>query len=186
MEAFLQEPVVTLCLRTFLALLFATAAWSKLTRLEEFYGVVRNFRLLPDGASRAVAWLLPVLELLVAIGLVLRPLAVPAAQLAAVLLLVFAVAIAVNVVRGRTAIDCGCFRQGLKQRISWWLVGRNAGLAILALVVAAVLPAVQPASIVDIVTGLLAGATAMVIYLGASLLGGLVAAQSPVPSTKDR
>ncbi len=186
MEAFLLEPVVTLALRTFLALLFLTAAWSKLTHVEEFYGVVRNFRLVPDAASRVLAWALPVVELLIAVGLVVRPLTALAATGAAVLLVVFAFALGINVLRGRTSIDCGCLRKGLKQPVSGWLVARNLVLAALALVVVAVLPRVGQAGLVDIVTGLMAGATAMLIYFGASLLGGIVALQSAASSTKGR
>jgi len=186
MEAFLHEPVVTLALRTFLALLFLTAAWSKLTHVDEFHGVVRNFRLLPDAMSQVVARLLPVVEVLLAIGLVVRPLTQSAAVAAAALLLVFALALAINVLRGRTAIDCGCLRQGLKQPVSWWLVGRNLVLAAISLVVAAVLPRVGEAGLVDITTGIMAGATAMLIYFGASLLGGLAALQAGAASTKGR
>jgi hypothetical protein len=50
-----------------------------------------------------------------------------------VLLVLFAGAIAVNVMRGRTDIDCGCFRSALRQNLSWWLVLRNAVLLVLAL-----------------------------------------------------
>ena len=60
MQQVLQEPLIHWALRSFLAALFATAALSKLTGMEEFHGVVRNFRLLPDMASRAVAMVLPV------------------------------------------------------------------------------------------------------------------------------
>jgi len=186
MDAFLHEPVVTLALRTFLALLFLTAAWSKLAQIDEFYGVVRNFRLLPEAASRVVARALPVLELTIAVGLIVRPLTPSAAVAAAGLLVIFALALAINVVRGRTAIDCGCLRQGLKQPVSWWLVGRNLVLAGLALVVAAVLPRVGEAGLIDITTGIMAGATAMLIYFGASLLGGLAALQAGAASTKGR
>ena len=186
MEAFLLEPVVTLALRTFLALLVLTGAWSKLTHVDEFHGVVRNFRLLPDAASGAVARVLPVIEVLVAIGLVVRPLAGAAALAAAVLLLVFAAALAINVLRGRPSIDCGCLRQGLKQPVSWLLVGRNLALATLALAVVSMLPRVGDAGLLDITVGLMAGGTAMLIYLGASLLGGLSALQASAPSTKGR
>lgn len=185
-EAILHEPLITMAVRVFLALLFATAALSKLSRIEEFYGVVRNFRLLPDGLSRVVAFVLPVVELAVAVGLVIRPLAVPAAVAAAVLLSVFAVALAINVIRGRTYIDCGCFRQGLKQPVSWLLVGRNIVLTALALSVAYLLPSVAPAGLADVLVGLAAGGIAMLLYFSASLLGGLAAAQNSNLSSKGR
>lgn len=186
MADFLIQPMVLWALRIFLALLFVTAALSKLRHVEEFYGVVRNFRLLPDGASRVVALVLPVVEAAVAAGLVVTPLAAPAAITAAGLLLVFAAALAINVLRGRTQIDCGCFRNGLKQPVSWLLVLRNLVLTGLALAVAAGLPAAAPASPVEGATGLLAGATAMLIYLSASLLGGLSAAQTANKTAKGR
>lgn len=189
MEPLLQEPVLTVGLRTFLALLFATAAWSKLQRLEEFHGVVRNFRLLPDAATRGVAWLLPGVELAVAAALLVRPWAGTAAVAAAVLLGVFALAMAINVLRGRRSIDCGCFRQGLgtRQPVSWLLVGRNLLLAALALAVAAGLPLSREAAALDLVAGIAAGGTLMLIYLGASLLGGIAVARAPsVPSTQGR
>lgn len=171
----LVQPTLTVFLRTFLALLFAIAAISKLANREEFYGVVRNFRLTPDWLSRPLAIFLPVAELAVAAGLLARPMAPSAAAAAAALLLVFAVAMAVNVLRGRTAIDCGCFRQGMKQPLSWLLVLRNVGLAAAALLVAAVLPLAPAATLPDLVTGAAAGGVAVILYISASLLSGLPA-----------
>ena len=48
---------------------------------------------------------------------------------AAALLILFAVAMGINIRRGRRHIDCGCFQSALKQTLSWILVARNAGLA---------------------------------------------------------
>lgn len=186
MQALLQEPLITTALRVFLALLFATAALSKLSRIEEFYGVVRNFRLLPDGVSRVVAFVLPVVELAVAVGLVIGPWAVPAATVAAALLIVFALALAINVARGRTYIDCGCFRQGLKQPVSWLLVGRNIVLTLAALSVAYLLPQTPAAGFEDWLIGLMAGGLAMMLYFSASLLGGISAAQTSSVTSKGR
>ncbi|HRO15442.1 MAG TPA: MauE/DoxX family redox-associated membrane protein, partial [Paracoccus sp. (in: a-proteobacteria)] len=115
-------------------------------------------------------------ELAVAAGLMVRPLAVPAAGMAAALLAVFAAALAVNVLRGRTWIDCGCFRNGLKQTVSWLLVARNIGLAAAALAVAWMLPASHQPAMAEGLVGLMAGATAMLLYLSASMLGGISAA----------
>lgn len=186
MQAILQEPLLTWGLRAFLALLFATAALSKLQNLEEFYGVVRNFRLIPDGASRVVAFVLPVAELAVAVGLMIRPLTIPAAMTAAAMLVGFGVAIAINVIRGRTSIDCGCMRQGMKQPISWALVLRNAGLALLALGLVQMLPGVRVAGLADLFVGLTAGCIAMMLYFSASLLGGISAQQSATSASKGR
>jgi hypothetical protein len=60
-----------------------------------------------------------------------------AASLAALLFSLFAIAMAVNLARGRTYIDCGCFQSALRQSIDWRLVARNGGLAAMALAIAA-------------------------------------------------
>jgi hypothetical protein len=80
-----------------------------------------------------VAWALPPLEAAVALGLLVgatRPLAGAAAAL---LLGVFGMALAVNLARGRTSIDCGCFRSDLRQALSPALLVRNAVLMAAAL-----------------------------------------------------
>jgi hypothetical protein len=43
---------------------------------------------------------------------------------------------AINLVRGRVAIDCGCGRAGLRQPIGWSRVVRNVALAALLLAAA--------------------------------------------------
>lgn len=182
----LHEPLVAWSLRGFLALLFATAAVSKLTGIEEFYGVVRNFRLLPEWAAKPVAFVLPVAELAVAAGLLITPLAVPAAWVAAALLAGFGVAIAINVIRGRTSIDCGCFRNGMKQRISWALVGRNVVLTALALGTVALLPATGASGLADVFVGLIAATVMMLLYFSASMLGGLPARRNATSMSKGR
>lgn len=186
MAAFLHEPLILWTLRSFLAALFATAAISKLAGIEEFYGVVRNFRLLPDWLARAVAMVLPVAELAVAVALLVPALARPAALVAALLLAIFGLAIAINVLRGRTQIDCGCFRGGMKQRISWLVVGRNVLLTGLAVAVAALHPAARPAGLAELATGLIAGAVLMLLYFSVSLLGGLSATQNATSTAKGR
>lgn len=178
MHELVANPAALLAIRVFLALVFATAALSKLGHAEEFYGVVRNFRILPDGGSRVTALLLPVVEIAVAAGLLIGATAVPAALAAAALLAVFGAAIAVNVLRGRTWIDCGCFRNGLKQQIGWALVARNALMAGAALAVAGLLPAAPGPMLAEALVGLMAGLTAMMLYLSAAALGGLRAVQT--------
>ncbi|MBW2726382.1 MAG: methylamine utilization protein MauE, partial [Deltaproteobacteria bacterium] len=61
------------------------------------------------------------------------------AAMAALLLGVYSAAIAVNLVRGRRGIDCGCLGPAADQSISPALLGRNAILVAGAL--AAMLPA---------------------------------------------
>lgn len=129
---------VAFAIRLLLALVFIFAAVGKARHRMVFEGVVANYRLLPEIAVPAFALLLPTVEIAVAGALVLVPPFWPEAS-AAALLLLFAAAMAVNIRRGRRHIDCGCFQSALKQTLSWTLVGRNVGLALL-LVVPAVVP----------------------------------------------
>ena len=52
---------------------------------------------------------------------------------AAILLGLFSVAIGINLARGRSHIDCGCFQSALRQQLSISLLVRNGFLIALAL-----------------------------------------------------
>jgi hypothetical protein len=124
-------PQLTLALA--LATLFAASAAHKLVAREHWSAIVRQYRLLPGILAAPVALLLPLAEALAAAAL-LWPRARAAGALgAATLLLVYAAALAINLARGRTAIDCGCFGRQRRQGIAPWMVGRNLVLAAMAL-----------------------------------------------------
>jgi hypothetical protein len=121
---------IALAIRVLVALVFLTAALGKLRHRLEFQGVVANYRLLPDMAVPAFALVLPPVEAAVAAALLFAP-SFWSAVSAAALLMLFAVAMAINIRRGRGDIDCGCFQSALKQTLSWILVARNVGLVLL-------------------------------------------------------
>ncbi|HTR17049.1 MAG TPA: MauE/DoxX family redox-associated membrane protein [Acetobacteraceae bacterium] len=122
--------------RVAVGLILAHAATGKLRDPAVFRGVVHAYRLLPDRLADALAAVLPPVEAGLAALLIAGVLAPFPGLVAAPLLVVFAGAIGINVARGRTEIDCGCFRGAAPQRIGWGLVGRNLGLAALALLAA--------------------------------------------------
>lgn len=157
-----------LAARIMVACIFVTAAVGKLRHLTVFEGVLANYRLLPRWAIAPVHVLLPLVELAVGIALVLWPrLAAPAAAL---LLLMFAAAMAVNLRRGRTDIDCGCHQSVLRQRLRWTLVARNAVLALLALLCAA---PVSSATVSAWLTGAGAGLGLFALYSAMNSLWAL-------------
>lgn len=128
---------IAFAVRTLLALVFLSAALGKARHHLAFQGVLANYRLLPDFAVVPLALTLPALEAAVGAALLCTPSAWPQLS-AAGLLVVFALAMAINLMRGRRHIDCGCFQSALKQELSWTLVARNAVLtALLALPLAA-------------------------------------------------
>lgn len=126
------DPVLQLAAALTLALVFGGSAASKMGAWEELEGVVRNFRILPGFLVPLVRWALPPAEVLLAVGVLVPGTRALAASGMAALLVLFAAALALNVVRGRVDIDCGCFRSALRQNLSWWLVLRNGVLVALA------------------------------------------------------
>lgn len=126
------DPVLQLTAALVLALVFGGGALSKLTAWAELEGVVANFRVLPRALVPIAARLLPPAELVLAVGILVPATRAAAAWGMGALLVVFAGGIALNIGRGRTDIDCGCFRSSLRQNLSWWLVLRNGLLVVLA------------------------------------------------------
>lgn len=149
-------------------LILVGAGLAKLRHRQLLPGVIANYRLLPSALAAPVATALPLAEIIVGGAMLLgaRPLPV---LLGAGLLCLFALAMAINLLRGRAHISCGCGRPELSQRLSWPLVGRNLALA------GALLPrALSPLPLgpFDLATAVAAGASVWLAYL---LLGSIAA-----------
>jgi hypothetical protein len=158
--------------RICLALIFLLAAAQKMRHWRLLPGVVANYRLVPGWAVGAVAALLPPFEMLLAITLLLAPLQ-PWSSLAGIATLaLFAGAMAINVMRGRTHIDCGCGREFLAQNLGWSLVARNLVLAALLL---PSLVTLGPATLSEVGTGAAAGLGFFLLYLLFNLFSALPA-----------
>lgn len=140
-------------------------------------GVIANYRLLPRQLVAPAATALPLAEMATGVALLigLHPLAVLVAM---ALLLIFAGAMAINIMRGRGHIDCGCGHGALRHPIGWPLVARNIALAAL---LALRLPAAPPFATLDIVTALLGGIAIALLCLLFQSLAALqnIAAASP-------
>jgi Methylamine utilisation protein MauE len=154
-----------------LASVFGAAAITKLRALDAFVGVLHNYRLVPEPLERPIAYALPVIELAIAVGVLLPAVRAPAAVAAAILLVLFAGAMAINLGRGRRDIDCGCFATVLRQRLSWPLVVHNLLLAALAL---ALVPGlgVRGLGWLDLVTVGCASTALVFVHAAASQLFG--------------
>lgn len=139
---------------SFLCLVFARALLHKLGGFAEFVGTVRDYRLVPW--PHAAAIVLTAAEALVVVGLVLPATRQLAAVAGAALLAGYALAIGINLRRGRTTIDCGCGGPG--QGISPLHVARNAALIAFAV----------PVALVD--SPMLPNAAASLVVAGAAIL----------------
>jgi hypothetical protein len=126
------DPLIVATASGFIALLFARAAFHKVSDFLVFTGTLSDYRIVPEALLTTVTAVLIVLEVLVAGGVlwsVTRPVA---ALVGAGLLTAYAAAMAVPLSQGRTEISCGC--GGAADQLSWSLLGRNALLAAVALI----------------------------------------------------
>lgn len=127
--------------RFVIALVLLAAALPKLVDRHEFEWAVANYDLLPDRAVRPVAVWLPRVELAAAVALLLGVAVRIVSFTAAVLFLGFALAVAINLRRGRS-IDCGCRGSVAPRTIGWHLVLSDIALAGVALLAALADPGV--------------------------------------------
>jgi uncharacterized membrane protein len=169
------DPALSSLALLLLAVIFGLAALAKLRELEVFRGVVEQYDLLPRALVTPFAYALPVVELGAALGLLAPATRAPAAALLILLLLAFAAAMAINLLRGRSGIDCGCFIGGQKQRISWPLVARNLVLAGFGLTLLGAGTG-RPLAALDWLTIAAAAGSLLLLYQAIGRLFGLAAA----------
>jgi hypothetical protein len=117
----------------FTALLFANAARHKISDWDALTGFVADYRVMPPGGVPLTCKIVIGAEIAVPASLLFREWRQYGAILAIGLLTVYAAAIALNLLRGRTYIDCGC--GGATRPLAWSLVARNAILAGIAALV---------------------------------------------------
>ena len=113
--------------RFLVATVLAIAALDKWRSPLEFQGVLTQYRLLPQSAAPVAKRLIPALELVAAAALLIVP--PMGALLATTLLGGYAIAMGINIGRGRAHIDCGC--GGEATPLSTALIIRNLFLVAL-------------------------------------------------------
>ena len=167
------DPVCALLIVSCGMLLFAGAAVHKLRAIGEFSQTLAQYQLLPDGLIRIAGPVFGLMELAICLGLpwpALRPVAAPAG---AVLLLLYSVAITINLVRGRRDLDCGCGGFGRRTPIGPWMVVRNLSMACILCLLKfpEASRSLESADAVTIVGGVMA---ASFLYLSCDVLFGQV------------
>lgn len=127
------------------ALLLLWAAAAKGRDLLGFRAVLADYRIVPAALVSAVAVVVPAVEVSIGALWLAAPWSSSALILACcstvVLMAVYGAVVAVNLVRGRSWIDCGC---GAGESVSWPMVARNGVLAVLALAPLAIAEASPP------------------------------------------
>jgi hypothetical protein len=163
---------LTRCLVSFVAIVLLAAAAGKLGEPRRFASIIRNYRIVPDAAASWLARLLPAIEGLLGALLLLSIAPTPAGLASAAIFLVFGGAIAVNLLRGRRDIACGCFGSHEYAPLSWTHVLRN--LALMAAALSGV-PALRSDAAALQLSGSdrAAGTLAAVVVLACWWLGGV-------------
>ena len=105
-----------LLFRICLGLLFIVSGLSKLMSLSHFTEIVLNFHILPPAIAPVFSTLLPPLEYLLGVALILGLYPRLGALAAAGLLVMFIIAIVINLARGQMP-ECGCFEFIIKSRV---------------------------------------------------------------------
>lgn len=142
------DPLLTVVIATSLALLFLLAARHKISAQRRFEAQLAAYRILPESLVTPVARVLPWIEIAVAASLLFAITRPFGATMAATLLAMYAVAMGINLSRGRSQIDCGC--GDTPQALSGLLLLRNSVLAVGALLLLAPV-ATRPLGMLDMV-----------------------------------
>jgi putative oxidoreductase len=133
----LTHPWLTVRTQIALGVFFIVAALPKIADPPSFAHMIYNYRLVPGPLVNLTALALPWAELLMGVALVCGIWRRTAALLVGALLVVFIVAISVNLLRGN-AIDCGCFDvadagKSVEERFRdmWMTIYRDIGMLVL-------------------------------------------------------
>lgn len=132
----LSSTIVVVALTLLLSYVMVDAGMHKMRRPIRYGGIINAYRVLPWSAGANTARLIATLEIAVGLMLLVPAAQVNAALLGAAVLFVYLLVIALNLLRGREHIDCGCGGTSESQPLSGWLLLRNAVLIAAALLLA--------------------------------------------------
>lgn len=165
------DPAISWAVAGALAALLAAGAVKKALAPADFISIVRDYRIAPALLAPPIAISIIAVEAAFAFGLLVGPWRPAAAIGAALLFTAYGAAIGVNIMRGRTTIDCGCSFGSSGARLSPLLLVRNAILAAAALLAATPTTARSLGGFDLAVIGLF-GLTAAFLYLAGEALRG--------------
>lgn len=154
----------------FIGGLFLLAGWQKLNNPRYYAGVIADYKLPGVKGSNFLAVTVGLIELLIGIAVLIPVFRHAGSLSAALMLLIYALAIGLNLLRGRTTIDCGCSGPAARnQQINGWLPARNILLLLIA-VGASMEPIAREWVWFDAVVILFALTLVTLVYAGAERL----------------
>lgn len=133
----LTHPWLTVRVQIALGAIFIVAALPKIADPPSFAHMIYNYRILPGALINFSSLVMPWVEIVCGVLLILGVWVKPARWLIAAMLIVFIIAISINLARGN-AIDCGCFDvsaagKTYEERIQdmWFVVIRDLGMLLM-------------------------------------------------------
>ncbi|MBN2226591.1 MAG: DoxX family membrane protein [candidate division Zixibacteria bacterium] len=127
-DKILHNDYLALVLRVFVGVVFVYASIDKIVEPSQFARIIYNYHLLPETLINLLAIIMPWVELLCGIVLILGIQKKGSLLLINVMLVVFMVAIGINLFRN-VDLECGCFSVSSKSKEhAWGLLLRDIGL----------------------------------------------------------
>ena len=116
--------------RLVLGVVFLYACWQKILDPLEFSKIIGYYQILPAALISPVALLLPWAELICGISLIVNRWTHGASLIIAILMLIFMVALGVNIYRG-IDVSCGCFTLTQEAPSNMWHAMFRDGLLLI-------------------------------------------------------
>ncbi|HEX2831778.1 MAG TPA: MauE/DoxX family redox-associated membrane protein [Thermoanaerobaculia bacterium] len=133
----LTHPWLTVRVQIALGAIFIVAALPKIADPPSFAHMIYNYRILRGDLINVSSLVMPWVEIVCGLLLILGVWVKPARWLIAAMLVVFIIAISINLARGN-AIDCGCFDvsaagKTYEERIQdmWFVIIRDLGMLLM-------------------------------------------------------
>jgi len=104
----LSNDYLTMAGRLFIGIVFIYASIDKIAHPDQFARIVFNYHLLPSYLVNLTALVLPVAEFIAGVCVITGTLYAGARNFLMIMLVIFMVAIGINVIRG-VDLECGCF-----------------------------------------------------------------------------
>ncbi|MED5247480.1 MauE/DoxX family redox-associated membrane protein [Priestia sp. LL-8] len=116
---------ILLVIRFVVFIIFFSSGIEKIKEIKKHEGAVSDFKVLPSKIVPLFSRMDPILEIVISVGILLGFFLKINIFLCLILLLIYNIAIVINLLRGRYEISCGCGGVVGTHNLSWWLVTRN-------------------------------------------------------------
>ncbi|MFJ8516171.1 MauE/DoxX family redox-associated membrane protein [Lysinibacillus xylanilyticus] len=126
--------IYILVIRNIFALIFLTSSISKIKNYEDHVFSIIEYKIIPTKYVRKYAVIDITLEILLGLAFLIGMYIKYAFVGSTLILAIYTIVISINVIKGRTDIDCGCGGIVGAHKLSWMLVYRNLILIIVLVV----------------------------------------------------